>query len=72
VAARRKAHGRGRGAAYTRARRPVELLFREASLTRSQALVREWEIKQLPRPRKEKLIAAYRAALALSSAQTFS
>ncbi|HAM35720.1 MAG TPA: hypothetical protein DEB40_14160 [Elusimicrobia bacterium] len=51
-------HNRGQGAAYTRARRPVRLLYSEAELTRSQALVREARIKSLPRPRKEALIQA--------------
>jgi len=50
-------HNAGRGAAYTRSRRPVRLLYREDGLTRSQALVREAGIKSLPRSRKEFLVA---------------
>ena len=57
VAARLEKHNSGRGAAYTRARRPVRLLYREDRLTRSAALVREAHIKALPRSRKEGLIA---------------
>lgn len=57
VAARLEKHNSGRGAAYTRARRPVRLLYREDSLTRSEALIREAQIKSLPRSRKEVLIA---------------
>ena len=55
VDARLLKHNAGRGAAYTRTRRPVELLYREDSMTRSQALVREAQIKRLPRDRKERL-----------------
>jgi len=53
VAARLAAHNSGRGAAYTRSRRPVELLSSSAGFTRSQALVREAWIKSLPRERKQ-------------------
>ena len=55
VDARLLKHNAGRGAAYTRTRRPVELLYREDSMTRSQALVREAQIKRLPRDKKERL-----------------
>lgn len=53
--ARLRRHSQGKGAAYTRARLPVELLYQENGMTRSQALVREAQIKRLPRPVKEKL-----------------
>ncbi|MBI4249660.1 MAG: GIY-YIG nuclease family protein [Elusimicrobia bacterium] len=56
VAARLKQHGRGKGAAYTRTRLPLALLYQRPRLTRSQALVREIKIKRLPRTAKEKLI----------------
>ncbi len=55
VKARLEKHNSGKGAAYTRARRPVRLLYRENGLTRSEALVREAAIKRLPRARKEAL-----------------
>lgn len=58
VEARLAKHNSGKGAAYTRARRPVALLYREDGLTRSGALVREAEIKSWPKPRKEKLASA--------------
>ena len=48
-------HNAGRGAAYTRTRRPVALHFREDGFTRSGALVREAEIKRWPRSRKDGL-----------------
>lgn len=56
VEARLKKHNSGKGAAYTRTHRPVELVYQESRFTRSQALVREAAVKSMPRPRKEKLI----------------
>jgi putative endonuclease len=41
---------------YTRARRPVALVYREAVDTRSAALKREYEIKRLPRQEKDELL----------------
>lgn len=42
---------------YTRARRPVTLVYREAAATRSVAAKREYQIKQMSRQAKETLIA---------------
>ncbi len=42
---------------YTRARRPVTLVYREAAATRSAAAKREYQIKQMSRQAKEALIA---------------
>lgn len=56
VAARVKAHGGPRGAAYTRARRPVQLVYQEQAVDRSAALRREYAIKQLTRVEKERLV----------------
>lgn len=58
VQARLAKHNSGKGAAYTRTRRPVSLLYREDGLTRSAALVREAEIKSWPRKKKETLTSA--------------
>jgi len=44
------------GARYTRARRPVRLVYFEAHETRSDAARREYEIKCLNREEKEVLI----------------
>jgi putative endonuclease len=44
-------------AAYTRARRPVRLAHVESWPTRSMALKREHEIKQLTKTEKEKLVS---------------
>ena len=63
VAARVAAHNSGRGAAYTRARRPVRLVHREDGFTRSTALRREAAIKKLDRATKKGLVAAARRAL---------
>ena len=38
---------------YTRTRRPVALVYQEAAATRSAALKREYEIKQMSRQEKE-------------------
>lgn len=45
------------GAKYTRARRPVILVYQEAHASRSEATRREYEIKRLVRLAKEALIA---------------
>ncbi len=47
-----------RGARYTKARRPVKLLYTEELMSRSEALRREAEIKHLKRNEKLKLISA--------------
>jgi len=45
-----------KGAKYTRARRPVELVYSEACDSRSSASKREYEVKQLSRAEKLLLI----------------
>ncbi len=47
-----KRHNAGRGAKYTKARRPVDLVYYEESASRGGALKREAEIKRLKRKRK--------------------
>ena len=49
-----------RGARYTRARRPVTLVYTEAVETRSEAMRREIAIKRLKREEKLTLIARWR------------
>ena len=56
VARRLKVHQSGKGAKYTRSRLPVALVYREELPTRSDALKREWAIKQLSRAEKLALI----------------
>ena len=50
------AHNAGKGAKYTRGRGPVELVYQEELETYSDALRREYAIKQLTRQQKRKLI----------------
>lgn len=54
--ARVKAHNEGKGAKYTRARRPVRLVYFEEKSSLKQAMQRELRIKKMPRKEKEKLI----------------
>ena len=56
VAARIALHNRGRGARFTRARRPVVLVYAEPAPDRPAALRREWAIKRLSRANKETLV----------------
>lgn len=51
-----KAHNEGKGAKYTKGRRPVELVYYEEYEDKHSAMRREWEIKQLARKEKEKMI----------------
>lgn len=54
---RLKAHNEGRsGAKYTRAKRPVELVYYEGFATKEEAMQREYRIKQLTRSQKLKLM----------------
>lgn len=52
------AHQSGRGAKYTKYRRPVELVYWESFPTRSEAMSREAAIKRMSRADKLKLIGA--------------
>ncbi|WP_439028200.1 GIY-YIG nuclease family protein [Haloarchaeobius sp. DT45] len=49
-------HDAGEGAKYTRGRTPVELRYQESFSSKSAAMSREYEIKQLSRREKEVLI----------------
>ena len=49
-------HNAGKGAKYTKDRRPVELVYYEEFQTREEAMKREDAIKQLSRKEKEALI----------------
>ena len=53
---RLKAHQSGKGAKYTRARLPVELVYQEPAPDKSQALRREAAIKRLSRAEKMALM----------------
>lgn len=56
VARRVQAHQDGRGARYTRTRRPVALIYRERCASRRAAMQREIAIKQMPRARKLRIV----------------
>ena len=53
---RLKDHNEGKGAKYTKTRRPVELVYYEAFETKEEAMSREYAIKQMSRSEKETLI----------------
>ena len=45
-------HNSGRGAKYTRSRRPVELVGASSEMTKSDALKLEYQVKQVPATKK--------------------
>ena len=48
-----KAHNEGKnGAKYTKAKRPVSLVYYEGFRTKEEAMKREYQIKQLTREKK--------------------
>ena len=49
-------HNSGKGAKYTKARLPVELVYYEAFDTKEEAMSREWHIKKLRLAKKEQLV----------------
>lgn len=53
---RMEAHNQGRGAKYTKVRRPVTLIYYETFETKEEAMKREYAIKRLSRKEKEELI----------------
>lgn len=55
-AARMAAHNAGKGAKYTRSRRPVELAYLEEFETEQEARSREWHLKRLTHAQKIGLI----------------
>lgn len=55
--ARVKAHQEKRGAKYTKAHQPVELIYSESCADKSAALKREAQIKRMTRAQKLLLIA---------------
>jgi len=50
------AHQSGRGSKCVRAHLPFRVIYVEEALDRSEAARREWAIKQLARPAKEKIL----------------
>ena len=60
--ARVRAHNNGRGARYTRSRRPVRLVYWEVQPTRSAAQRREAVLRRLSRDQKTALVAVFEAS----------
>ena len=50
------AHNEGKGAKYTKSRRPVTLVYYETFETKEEAMSREYHIKRMSRREKEKLL----------------
>lgn len=53
---RLETHNAGKGAKYTKTRRPVKLVYQEQFETKEEAMSREYHIKQLSRKEKMKLM----------------
>ena len=51
-----KAHSSGKGAKYTRAHLPVELVWQEEYNSKEEAMAREYALKQLSRAEKLRLL----------------
>ena len=56
LARRVRAHQAGRGGKYTRSHLPVTLVWHEVCGTKEEAMRREWQLKQLTREEKLKMI----------------
>lgn len=61
-----RAHNEGKGAKYTKSRRPVELVYYEAFEKKEEAMSREWAIKHMSREEKGGLLKAAPVPLPLS------
>lgn len=55
---RLETHNAGKGAKYTRGRRPVKLVYSEEYNTKEEAMRREYQIKHLKREEKMALISS--------------
>ena len=60
---RMKEHNEGKGAKYTKARRPVKLVYFETFESKIDAMKREYAIKQMKRSEKIKLISCFNGTL---------
>lgn len=52
-----RAHNEGKGAKYTKSRRPVRLVYFETFSTKEEAMSREYRIKRMSRKEKMKLLS---------------
>lgn len=53
-------HNAGKGAKFTKGRRPVELVYFEVYKTREEAMKREYAIKRLTRKQKTDLLLTWK------------
>ena len=53
-----KVHNEGKGAKYTKCRRPVVLVYYEKFQTKEEAMSREWAIKHMTREQKIRMIGS--------------
>ena len=58
-----KVHNSGKGAKYTKCRLPVELVYFEQYETKSEAMKREYAIKQLTKKEKLQLIIKNKSSI---------
>lgn len=56
IPSRLAAHNAGKGAKYTRSRRPLRLIYQEPMADKSAALKREWALKQMSHKQKQALV----------------
>lgn len=56
ISKRLEQHNNGLGAKYTNSRKPVSLVYFEKHSSRSEAMKREYAIKQLTRQQKKELV----------------
>jgi len=54
-------HNEGKGARYTRARLPIQIVYFEEFINRSEAMKRECELKKLSKVQKEDLVSVDKA-----------
>ena len=57
---REKTHNSGKGAKYTRSRLPVKVVYFEEFSSKSEALKREYELKQLSHKAKETIVFEFK------------
>ncbi|MFC1599500.1 GIY-YIG nuclease family protein [Patescibacteria group bacterium] len=49
-------HNEGKGAHYTKIRRPIKIVYSEEFVNRADAMKREWQLKHMKKQEKENLI----------------
>lgn len=62
VKKRVEAHNAGKGAKYTKSRRPVKLVYTEEHGTKQEAMSREYAIKRMTRQEKLRMIGEGKSA----------